>query len=171
MTESEPRTRDSVRIGYLLALGRILLGWLFLWAFLDKAFGLGYATSPSDAWINGGSPTEGFLQFATSGIFQDLYNSMAGNAVVDWMFMLALLALGISLILGIGMRVATYGGTIFLLLLWGANVPPVYNPIIDEHIIFIALLWILYMMKAGRYLGLGVWWSNTGLVRRLPWLE
>ena len=29
----------------------------FLWAFLDKAFGLGYATPSGNAWINGGSPT------------------------------------------------------------------------------------------------------------------
>jgi thiosulfate dehydrogenase [quinone] large subunit len=154
-----------------LALGRILLGWLFLWAFLDKTFGLGFATSSSDAWINGGSPTEGFLMFGTSGIFQGLYDSLAGNAVVDWLFMLALLALGISLILGIGMRIAAYGGTILLLLLWGANVPPIYNPIIDEHIIYIALLWILYKLKAGRYFGLGEWWSETSLVRRAHWLE
>jgi thiosulfate dehydrogenase (quinone) large subunit len=171
MAGSESRTRFSVKVEYVLALGRILLGWLFLWGFLDKVFGLGFATSSSDAWINGGSPTEGFLKFGTSGIFQDFYNSIAGNVVVDWLFMLALLALGISLTLGIGMRIAAYGGTLFLLLLWGANVPPINNPIIDEHIIFIALLWILYKLKAGRYFGLGVWWSNTSLVRRVPWLE
>ena len=171
MSEQEAKKRFSVKIEYLLAFGRILLGWLFLWGFLDKTFGLGFATSSSDAWINGGSPTEGFLSFGSSGIFQGFYNSLAGNAVVDWLFMLALLALGISLLLGIGMRLAAYGGTIFLLLLWGANVPPANNPIIDEHIIFIALLWILYKMKAGRYFGLGDWWSDTSLVRRAPWLE
>lgn len=27
-----------------------------MWAFFDKAFGLGYATEPSAAWIHGGSP-------------------------------------------------------------------------------------------------------------------
>jgi len=171
MSGPEAEKRFSVKIEYLLAFGRVLLGWLFLWGFLDKMFGLGFNTASSDAWINGGSPTEGFLAYGTSGIFQDFYTSLAGNAVVDWLFMLALLALGISLLLGIGMRIAAYGGTIFLLLLWGANVPPVYNPIIDEHIIYIALLWILYKMKASRYFGLGVRWSNTSLVRRAPWLE
>jgi hypothetical protein len=45
----------------------IALGWVFLWAFLDKAFGLGFATERADAWINGGSPTFGCLNFATEG--------------------------------------------------------------------------------------------------------
>ena len=47
---------------YAVALTRILLGFVFLWAFLDKTFGLGYATEPAKAWINGGSPTTGFLK-------------------------------------------------------------------------------------------------------------
>ena len=36
-------------------------GFIFLWAFLDKSFGLGYATPSDNAWIHGGSPTTGFL--------------------------------------------------------------------------------------------------------------
>jgi len=33
-----------VKGAYLWAAGRILLGWVFLWAFLDKAFALGFST-------------------------------------------------------------------------------------------------------------------------------
>ena len=29
----------------LLAVGRIVIGWTFMWAFLDKVFGLGFATT------------------------------------------------------------------------------------------------------------------------------
>jgi thiosulfate dehydrogenase [quinone] large subunit len=39
-----------------LAVFRVVLGVEFLWAFLDKTFGLGYATPAARAWINGGSP-------------------------------------------------------------------------------------------------------------------
>ena len=46
---------------YLFAGIRLALGWVFLWAFLDKLFGLGHATPAKRAWINGGSPTKGFL--------------------------------------------------------------------------------------------------------------
>ena len=42
---------------YALALSRILLGFVFLWAFLDKTFGLGFATAAEKAWVAGGSPS------------------------------------------------------------------------------------------------------------------
>ena len=40
---------------------RIMVGLTFVWASADKLLGLGYATGPAKAWINGGSPTTGFL--------------------------------------------------------------------------------------------------------------
>ena len=57
---------------YVLAGTRIALGWIFLWAFLDKLFGLGHETATKNAWINGGSPTKGFLAFGATGPFQGL---------------------------------------------------------------------------------------------------
>ena len=63
-----------------LALLRIGFGLTFLWAFFDKLFALGYATGRLEdgsvdrfgdaAWINGGSPTEGFLKFGADGPFK-----------------------------------------------------------------------------------------------------
>ncbi|HEV2634497.1 MAG TPA: hypothetical protein VGX23_05090, partial [Actinocrinis sp.] len=44
-----------------IAIVRIGTGFMFLWAFLDKTFGLGYSTASAKAWIHGGSPTKGFL--------------------------------------------------------------------------------------------------------------
>ena len=41
---------------------RLSLGWVFLWAFLDKLFGFGHETTSKQAWIHGGSPTLGFLK-------------------------------------------------------------------------------------------------------------
>src|ERR1044072_1320309 len=46
---------------YSFASLRLLTGFAFLWAFLDKTFGLGYATPSGKGWIDGGSPTKGFL--------------------------------------------------------------------------------------------------------------
>ena len=51
-------TRRATRF---LAVVRVAIGFVFLWAFIDKTFGLGYATPSAKAWINGGSPTKGFL--------------------------------------------------------------------------------------------------------------
>ncbi len=48
--------------GYtVLGLTRLMVGFTFLWAFLDKTFGLGFSTPTEKSWLNGGSPTSGFL--------------------------------------------------------------------------------------------------------------
>ena len=46
-------------VRYLSAAARLSLGWVFLWAFLDKVFGWGRATAAGKGWIDGGSPTAG----------------------------------------------------------------------------------------------------------------
>src|SRR3990167_10770972 len=73
------------KIGWLgLRLG---MGFIFLWAFLDKTFGLGFATVAEKSWMNGGSPTYGFLTMVTKGPFAEFFQSLAGVQVVDWLFM------------------------------------------------------------------------------------
>jgi hypothetical protein len=49
-----------------------------------------------DAWINDGNPTLGFLKFGASGPFKGFYNSIAGEAWVNVLFMFGLLAIGIA---------------------------------------------------------------------------
>ena len=75
-----------------LAVLRIATGLIFLWAFLDKLFGLGYATPSAKAWIAGGSPTKGFLSSVDVGPFTTAFHAIAGTWWADWLFMLGLLA-------------------------------------------------------------------------------
>ena len=161
----------EIKTDYIWGISRILLGWLFLWAFLDKTFGLGYSTASSHSWINGGSPTTYYLGNVSGGIFKGFYTSIAGNEIVDIIFMAALLLLGVALILGVGSRISAYGGGLLVLLLWSTQVPPTANPFIDEHIIYLFLLFGLWRVRAGRTIGLGKWWSGTKIVKRFPWLE
>ena len=87
-----------------LAILRIAMGWTFLWPFFDKLFGLSFSTKPEGAWINGGSPTYGFLTFGTRGPFAEFFQSLAGYIWLDWVFMLSLLLIGLALIFGVGIR-------------------------------------------------------------------
>ncbi len=119
---------------------RISMGFVFLWAFFDKAFGLGFATTAENAWINGGSPTNGFLSFAAKGPFAELFHSLAGVAVVDWLFMLGLLGVGVALIFNRYIKWAALAGSAMLLLMYLAVLPPENNPIIDDHIVYILVL-------------------------------
>ena len=65
---------------YWAAVARIAIGFVFLWAFLDKNFGLGYATPSEGAWnfaTGDGSPTFGYLTFGVNpeGQFAGFFNS------------------------------------------------------------------------------------------------
>ena len=74
----------------VLAALRIAFGLTFLWAFFDKTFALGFHTGYDEAgqldrfgdaaWINGASPTEGFLAFGADDPFKGFYNGIAGAA-------------------------------------------------------------------------------------------
>lgn len=154
---------------YLVAGARIVLGWTFLWAFLDKLLGLGFATKPENAWLAGGSPTYGFLSFAAHGPLAAFYKGLAGNPVVDVLFMVGLLGLGLALLLGVGLRIAGIAGPLLMLLMWSARIPPENNPLVDEHIVYAFLLAALPHLEAGHTLGLGRWWTER--TAKWPWLH
>jgi thiosulfate dehydrogenase [quinone] large subunit len=156
---------------YTLAGLRLGLGWIFFWAFLDKLFGLGFATKSEQAWINGGSPTKGFLGNAVTGPFEDIYHSIAGAAWADWLFMLGLAAIGTALLLGIGIRLAAIAGGLLLVLMWSAVLPPENNPFMDDHLIYAGVLAVLALTLAGDTLGLGRRWAALPIVQRYPWLR
>lgn len=144
----------------LFAAVRITLGFTFFWAFVDKLFGLGFATKPENAWIAGGSPTYGFLSFGTAGPLAPLYQSLAGNPIIDALFMFGLFGLGTALLLGIGLKIAAIGGPLLMLLMWSAHLPPTNNPLVDDHIVFAFIIPALAAVQAGKTWGLGGWWSE-----------
>lgn len=163
---------EEIKGKYIWGLLRLGIGWIFLWAFIDKVFGLGFETPAGKAWIDGVSPTFGFLKFATHGPFAEFYHGLAGNPAVDWLFMVGCLLIGLSFILGIGVRIAAYAGVLMYILMYTAGfIPPKYNPFLDEHVMYPLLMIGLATVGAGKWLGFGRWWSNTGLVKKFPILE
>ena len=163
-------TEQSVH--YVWGVLRVAMGWTFLWSFIDKLFGLGFSTEASKGWIDGGSPTAGFLAFATKGPFAELFQDMAGSAAVEWLFMMGLLGVGLALTLGIGVRIAAASGSAMYLLIYVASsMPPEHNPFLDEHLIFPVVLLGLVLVNSGRYLGLGMLWERIPMVERFPLLR
>jgi thiosulfate dehydrogenase [quinone] large subunit len=149
----------------------LFLGWIFLWAFLDKMFGLGHETKSAKSWLNGGSPTKGFLANSPKGPFADAYKGIAGDTWADWLFMLGLLGIGAALMLGVGMRVAAACGAVLLVLMWSAVLPPANNLFMDDHLIYAVVLIGLALSNAGVTLGLGRLWQATSVVQKNPWLR
>lgn len=119
---------------------RFMMGFIFLWAFLDKTFGLGFATTSSKSWIAGGSPTTGFLANAVQGPFATFFNSLAGVALVDWLFMLGLLFVGTTLILNRYVKWGAIAGIAMMLLMYAALLFPENNPFVDDHLVYAVLL-------------------------------
>ncbi len=143
---------------------------MFLRAFLDKTFGLGYATPADRAWVNGGSPTTGYLSRGR----RTLRRALPGHGrdvLLDWLSIVALLGIGVALILGIGMRVAAVSATALLGFMWLASLPLENHPVIDDHLIYAMVAIGLAAQKAGDTLGLGRAWADLPIVQRLPILR
>jgi thiosulfate dehydrogenase [quinone] large subunit len=166
----------------LLAVLRIATGFVFLWAFLDKTFGLGYSTSSAKAWIHGGSPTRGFLKSVDVGPLQSTMHTIAGTWYADWLFMLGMVAVGVALIAGVGLRIAAGAGALIMAMMWIAEFPLAQhtsagaasgstNPLTDYHLIYAAVLLVVAATYAGDTWGLGRVWAKLPIVRDHAWLR
>lgn len=163
-------SNTSAGLWMSLAATRILLGFIFLWAFLDKLLGLGFSTPSEGAWVNGGSPTAGYLS-NLMGVFSPFFASIAGNPLVDWLFMLGLLGVGVGLILGIAMRVSILSGAVMLYLMWLTVLPLSTNPLVDDHIIYIAVLAVLWFSTSLQRFSMGHVWRVLPVVKKHRWLR
>jgi thiosulfate dehydrogenase [quinone] large subunit len=186
---AEPARHITGFAARALAVLRIAFGLTFLWAFFDKLLALGFSTgavtndagtrtgidffAKDGAWVNGGNPTKGFLTFGVPehNPLQGTFNSMAGDAWVDWLFMLGLLGIGLALTLGVGMRIAAAAGALLYLLMWTASLPLENNPVIDDHILGAITVVVLALTYAGDTWGFGTLWARTRLVREYRFLR
>ncbi|CAM3445041.1 DoxX family protein [Occultella aeris] len=176
-TEEDIVTRPGVR--KVLAVSRIVIGFTFLWAFLDKLFGLNYSTPAENSWLNGGTPAQGFIN-GIEGPFAGFFGLFA-NPFGDFLFMFALLGIGIAMIGGAGLRIAAVGGTLLMLFMFLAEFPTATtivdgevirgatNPIVDSHWHEALLLIIAAVTLAGDTWGLGKWWSTK--IGKHTWLR
>lgn len=177
----------------VMGLLRIALGWTFLWAFLDKAFALGFATGRLEdgtidktaAWFQGGSPTRGVFAYAlNAGWFTGFYEALgrvemtaqgpAANppAWIDAVYMGSMLLIGLGLITGVMARIAAVGGIAWMAIFYTSTaLLPQHNPITDDHVIYSIALVALILANAGRYVGLGKVWQRVGFVKERPFLH
>lgn len=182
----EPTVVHSDLARKALAALRIGFGVTFLWAFVDKLLGLGFATGAvtnadgaktgidffsQDAWIQGGNPTLGFLEFGSTGPFQGFYNSIAGATWVNWAFMLGLLFIGVTLTFGIAIRIGAVAGFVMYMMMWSVALLPANNPVIDAHVLGAITMVVLALTLAGDTWGFGKVWARIRLVRQHPVLR
>jgi thiosulfate dehydrogenase [quinone] large subunit len=151
---------------YGVALLRVVVGVIFVWAGLDKVFNGG---------ASGNWTAQGFLKFATNGSLgwpfvtgtpdpkhvynptHDFWVSLAGNdlamTIVNNLVVAGEVLIGVALVLGIVTRFASVMGALmmgfFFLAGWSFT-----NGIVEEHVTYGVVLLALAGMGAGNYYGL-----------------
>lgn len=86
--------------------------------------------------------------------------------MTDWLFMLGLLGVGLTVTFGFLHRFGALAGAAMMLLMWLASFPIAPNPFVDYHLVDLFLLLALAAIGADRFLGLGGLWQR--LVRGNP---
>lgn len=188
MHEDPIRTPGLQRV---VAALRVLVGWTFLWAFLDKLLALGFATGRAEdgtidffseaGWLFGGSPTAGAVGFALKGPFVEPIQTVTGftmteagpqvAAWLDWVYMATMLLIGLGLIFGVMTRLAAIGGIAWMAIFYlGTAIWPEFNPVVDSHVETAVVLVGLMLANAGRYYGLGKIWQRYGFVKERTYL-
>ena len=155
-------------IGYAIAVARIALGWIFFQSGVQKIL--------DPEWT-----AAGFLQFAIpeGNPFASLWAGMAGNALVDNLVQWGMLLVGASLILGFFVRWAALWGAVMMVLFWMASLtgglgqffPLEHGWVIDDHLVYAALLYFLGAVGAGRILGLDARIEQSNFVKSNSWVK
>ncbi|MDD5050720.1 MAG: DoxX family protein [Candidatus Pacebacteria bacterium] len=145
-----------------LFLLRITMGWMFFYAgithLLDPNFSAG-------GYLAGAKTFVGFYHFlATPSILP----------IVNFVNVWGLTLLGVSLILGIGVRLSAKLGALLMVLYWlplGILHPDAHSLIVDDHIIYAAGLLVLAYHNAGRAFGFQHWFSGLSIFSKYPRLR
>ena len=155
---------------YLLAILRIGMGWLMLWPFFDKLFGLGFSTPAGGGWIDGVSPSS-YISYIAKGPLADFFLSMGGNVFIDFLMMAGLLCIGLALIFGFASKICTVAMVAFLLVMFCIELPPADNPLISYKILLAVAMLAIYCMRGFEKLSIYNWYKELAIVRRFPILE
>jgi thiosulfate dehydrogenase [quinone] large subunit len=86
---------------------------------------------------------------------------------------------GLALILGALVRFSAFWGAVMMIFYWMASLtggllqglPVAHGWVVDDHIVYAALLFGLGAFGAGRILGLDSYLEDTNVVRDNPWLR
>ena len=139
---------NDINVGarFTLLLTRVALGGLMLYAGITKVLDSSWSSA---GYIGAAKTFPNFYQ---------LFLQPAILPVVDFLNAWGLTLLGLSLILGLFVRLSSLLGVALMLLYYFAAGPfPYPNPhafLVDEHIIYAFLLLFFASVRAGRYGGL-----------------
>jgi len=138
-----------------LFLLRLAMGWLMFYAGITKVL--------DPEWT-----AAGYGMSAKT--FHGLYEFLVSSGNIGWIDFInqwGLTLLGISLILGIGVRLSSILGAVLMMFYYFPVLEFPYigthSYIVEEHIIYALVLILFAATRAGRYFGLEEWFGKTFL--------
>lgn len=146
-----------------LFLLRVGTGWMMFYAGITKILDPGWSAA---GYLNNAKTFAGlFAWFASPSILP------ITNFINEW----GLTLLGVSLILGVGVRLSSVLGAALMMLYYFPILefpyPNTHSYIVDEHIIYALALLVLAALKAGRIWGLENWCSRLPICSKFPRLR
>ena len=149
-------------VGYSLLALRVVMGWVFFSAGITKVI--------DPRWT-----VKGFL----------LHGIPEGNPFVAmWAYMgnelawiltplnqVGLTLIGLGLLFGVLVRLSAFFGSLMMIFYWLAAFPLENAWLIDDHVVYVLLLFGLGAFGAGRIMGLDSWIESWDLVEQNPWLK
>jgi thiosulfate dehydrogenase [quinone] large subunit len=155
-----------------VAIGRIVIGVIFLWAGLEKVIGgagewsakgfLAFGTSGTLGWPFVTEVVEGTVFNPTHEFWVGLSANAGAMSVINLFVPFGQVAIGTSLILGIATRFASAMGALMMLFFFFAAWDFAYG-IVNQHLTYAVVTLGLGVIGAGNYYGL-----DAGLGGSLP---
>ncbi|WP_248896789.1 DoxX family protein [Haloplanus halobius] len=161
-------------VGYSLFLLRLVMGWTLFQGGITKVVTY-LDADPSNNWTAAGYLTN----LPEGNPFTTLFASMAGNPLIDMLNMWGLTLTGLAIILGAFLRWSAFWGAVMMLFYWLASLqggllaglPIAHGWVVDDHLVYVILLFGLGAFGAGRILGVDAVLEDTSVVRNHPWLK
>lgn len=155
--------QSSIERG-LIVFFRLAMGWTFLYAASHQVFAEGWSIA-------------GFLNRTKT--FHDLFayfTTPTLEPIVSFLVSYGHLLIGISLILGLFVRVSASFGILLMILYWMAHMDFPYietrnNFLLDFHIVYAGVLAYLIVKRAGHVWGLDAWAERLSFFQRHPGLR
>ena len=163
------------RIGYAILALRVTMGWVLLQGGVTKLVTY-LDADPANNWTAAGYLANAIPE---GNPLMGMWGAMAGSPIIDLLVMWGLTLTGIGLIIGAAVRWNAFWGAVMMLMFWAAalqggimqGLPLAHGWVVDDHVVYAALLFGLGAIGAGRIVGVDAYVEKLAVVKNNRWLR